>query len=187
LEKLKNYFEKIGFNGETLDKILDSFVLIEFKKGEYVVEEGKTSKYIGFVKSGMFQYYVLKDGEEKTSYVSIENTWLASLLSFISQTPSLENIRAITDGSIFLISKANLKILIDEVPDFKDFYIGLLEASICGIDASRQDLILLTAEQRYEKLMKEEPFLLQQIPLQYLASMLGVTPRHLSRIRGNIR
>jgi CRP/FNR family transcriptional regulator, anaerobic regulatory protein len=131
--------------------------------------------------------YILEDGEEKTSYVSIENTWLASLLSFISQTPSLENIRAITDGSIFLISKANLKILIDEVPDFKDFYIGLLEASICGIDSSRQNLIFHTAEQRYEKLMKEEPFLLQQIPLQYLASMLGVTPRHLSRIRSNIR
>jgi CRP/FNR family transcriptional regulator, anaerobic regulatory protein len=187
LEKLKNYFENIGFKGEDLIKILDSFILIEFKKGEYVVEEGKTSKYIGFIKSGMFQYYILEDGEEKTSYVSIENTWLASLLSFISQTPSLENIRAITDGSIFLISKANLKVLVNEIPEFKDFYIGLLEVSICGIDASRQNLILHTAEQRYEKLMKEEPFLLQQIPLQYLASMLGVTPRHLSRIRGNIR
>ncbi len=77
--------------------------------------------------------------------------------------------------------------LVNEVPGFKDFYIGLLESSICGIDSSRHDLIVLTAEQRYAKMLKHEPHLLQQIPLLHLASMLGVTPRHLSRIRGSIR
>ncbi len=177
----------MGFAGEELEKILSAFTLQVFKKNEFVVEEGKISKYIGFVESGMFQYYVVKDGEEKTSYISIENTFLASLLSFVSQTPALENIKALTDGSISLISRTNLKKLVDEIPSFKDFYIGLLEASICGIDASRHDLIVLSGEQRYEKMLKEEPHLLQRIPLQYLASMLGVTPRHLSRIRNNIR
>lgn len=177
----------MGFAGEDLEKILSVFTLQVFKKNDFVVEEGKISKSIGFVESGMFQYYVVKDGEEKTSYISIENTFLASLLSFVSQKPSLENIKALTDGSISLISRTNLKRLVDEIPSFKDFYIGLLEASICGIDASRHDLIVLTAEQRYEKMLTQEPHLLQQIPLQYLASMLGITPRHLSRIRNNIR
>ncbi|WP_428660352.1 Crp/Fnr family transcriptional regulator [Runella sp.] len=187
MEKLRKNFQMMGFAGEELEKILSAFTLQVFKKNEFVVEEGKISKYIGFVESGMFQYYVVKDGEEKTSYISIENTFLASLLSFVSQTPALENIKALTDGSISLISRTNLKKLVDEIPSFKDFYIGLLEASICGIDASRHDLIVLSGEQRYEKMLKEEPHLLQRIPLQYLASMLGVTPRHLSRIRNNIR
>jgi CRP/FNR family transcriptional regulator, anaerobic regulatory protein len=93
----------------------------------------------------------------------------------------------LTDSSISLISKAELKKLADEIPRFKDFYIGLLEASICGIVSTRHDLIVLSGEQRYEKMLREEPYFLQQIPLQYLASMLGVTPRHLSRIRNNIR
>lgn len=77
--------------------------------------------------------------------------------------------------------------LMNEIPAFKDFYIGLLEATLCGIDASRYDLIVLTAEERYEKMLTNEPHFLQQVPLQYLASMLGVTPRHLSRIRSKIR
>lgn len=186
MEKLWEYFEKNGFGDQDLKVILNLFTLQYFKKGDLVVEEGKVSQYIGIVESGMFQYFVSLDGEEKTSYVSVENTWMASLLSYISQAPSLENIRAVTDGSIFLISKPNLDKLVCEVPLFKDFYIKLLEHSICGIDASRHDLIVLTAEQRYAKLLKNEPHLLQQIPLQYLASMLGVTPRHLSRIRSSI-
>lgn len=185
--KVKKYFEAIGFAGDDLEKILTAFELQSFKKNDFIVEEGKTSRYIGFVETGMFQYYVIKDGEERTSYVSIENTFFASVLSFISEAPSLENIKALVDGSISMINKPNLKILVNEIPAFKDFYIGLLEASICGIDASRHDLIVLTAEQRYEKMLTNEPHLLQQIPLQHLASMLGVTPRHLSRIRSKIR
>jgi CRP-like cAMP-binding protein len=187
MEKVRKYFQEIGFEGESLDKISAAFTFQVFEKNDFVVEIGKTSRHIGFVESGLFQYYVIKDGEEKTTYVSIANTFFASLLSFVSEKPALENIKAITKGSISLISKTNLKQLVNEVPGFKDFYIGLLESSICGIDASRFDLIVLTAEQRYAKMLQTEPHLLQQIPLLHLASMLGVTPRHLSRIRNNIQ
>lgn len=185
--KVKKYFEAIGFAGDDLEKILSAFELKHFKKNDFIVEEGKTSKHIGLVETGMFQYYVIKDGEERTTYVSIANSFFSSVLSFISETPALENIKALVDGSISMISKQNLKMLVNEIPAFKNFYISLLESTICGIDASCHDLIVLSAEQRYEKMLKNEPHLLQQIPLQHLASMLGVTPRHLSRIRSNIR
>jgi CRP/FNR family transcriptional regulator, anaerobic regulatory protein len=187
MEKLTRYFSTLGFDGEELTNIVTAFKHQSFKKNEFVVQEGKISKHLGFVESGLFQYFVLKDGDERTTYISIENTFLASLKSFISETPALENVRALTDGSIFLISKTDLKRLIRDIPRFKEFYINLLENSLCGIDATRHDLIVLTAEQRYEKMLNEEPHLLQRIPLQYLASILGVTPRHLSRIRNNIR
>lgn len=187
MEKLKTYFESIGFAGADLDKVLCAFSLKEYKKNDFFVEAGKTSRHLGFVESGMFQYYVLKDGEERTTYVSIENTFVSSVMSFISETPAQESVRALTEGKIWLISRIDLKALAGEIPRFKDFYIALLEWAVCGIDSSRHDLIVLTAEQRYEKMLRQEPHLLQQIPLQYLASMLGVTPRHLSRIRNNIR
>lgn len=187
MEKLKNYFQSIGFAGESLEQILASFRLVEFKKNDPVVEEGKVARHLGFVESGMFQYYVIVDGEEKTTYINIENTFLASVSSFVRQQPARENIRALTDGKLSLISRSDLKKLVAEVPGFKDFYIQLLEFTVCGIDASRHDLIVLSGEERYAKMLREEPHLLQQIPLQYLASMLGVTPRHLSRIRAQVR
>ena len=187
MEKLQTYFEHIGFKGDDLQKVVSAFKRQLFQKNDLVVMEGRTSRYIGIVESGLFQYYVSKDGAEITSYVSVPDTWLASVMSFIGEKPALENIRALTNGSVFMISKTSLKSLVNEVPAFKDFYIVLLEQSICGIDASRHDLIVLTAEQRYEKLLQQEPHLLQQIPLQHLASILGITPRHLSRIRNSIR
>ncbi len=95
--------------------------------------------------------------------------------------------RALTASEVCLITRADLMNLVQQIPRFKDFYIRLLEWAISGIDSSRHDLIVLNAEQRYEKMLHQEPHMLQQIPLQHLASMLGVTPRHLSRIRKNIR
>lgn len=187
MEKLQSYFERIGFRGDDLDKVVSAFQRQTFQKDDLVVIEGKTSRYIGIVEEGLFQYFVIKDGLEITSYVSVPNTWLASVMSFVSEKPSLENIRALTAGSIFLISRINLKKLVEDIPAFKNFYIALLEQSICGVDESRHDLIVLTADQRYAKLLQKEPHLLQQIPLQHLASVLGITPRHLSRIRAGIR
>lgn len=187
MEKLRKYFGGIGFQDTDLDKVVGAFELKHFAKNELVVTEGITSRHIGFVDSGLFQYYVNKDGVEITSYVNVPNTWFASVMSFVAEKPSLENVRAISDGAIFLISKPNLRKLVDEIPGFKSFYIALLEQSIVGIDESRHDLIVLTADQRYAKLLRKEPHLLQMIPLQHLASMLGITPRHLSRIRASIQ
>ncbi len=187
MQTLKNQFEALGFAGEDLDKIMNTFTRKAYAKNDFFAEEGKVSRTLGFIEKGMFQYYVIKDGEERTTYVSIAGTFLSSVMSFVSETPARECVRALVPAEVFLITRTDLQRLVNEIPPFKDFYIRLLEWAISGIDSSRHDLIVLNAEQRYEKMLRQEPHLLQQIPLQHLASMLGVTPRHLSRIRGTIR
>jgi CRP-like cAMP-binding protein len=150
------------------------------------VKEGSVSTQIGFIEMGQFQYYsITEKGEEKTTYVSLSNTFVASLLTYLTETPARENIRALAKSILWVIDKKDIIELQNHIPSFKDFYIKLIEYQLCCIDNSRLDFITLTAEQRYEKFLKEEPELLQQVPLQYIASMLGITPRHLSRLRKN--
>jgi len=91
------------------------------------------------------------------------------------------------ETSLWIIEKPALLKLGEVIPSFKDFYIGILEWQICCIDESRLDAIMLSAKERYIKMLEKEPDLIQQIPLQFLASILGVTPRHLSRIGNEIR
>lgn len=184
MHTLQSYFAE--FDLALQDKILQFFQKRAFEKGDYFVQEGHTSHYLGFVESGAFQYFYNKDGNEITSYVSGENNFIASLASFLQEQPAKENIRALCEATVWQIHKKHFKELIAGSEVFKLFYIGLLEHLIVCIDGSRHDFIALNAEQRYEKMLNEEPHLLQQIPLQLLASILGVTPRHLSRIRKNI-
>lgn len=64
--------------------------------------------------------------------------------------------------------------------------LDLTEKQICLIDDYRIDLLILTPEERYQKLLATEPSLLQEVPLDYLASFLGISSRHMSRIRKNV-
>jgi CRP/FNR family transcriptional regulator, anaerobic regulatory protein len=186
LEKLLSQFLGGGVPVSEISPIADAFTFKKFNKGEYFTEEGKTSRYLAFITKGLFQYFYTKDGKEITTYVSGENTFLASVSSFYKQQPSKEYVRALVDSEVWQIHYDDLAKLKSGSEAFKSFYIGAMEQVVVGIDESRSKLIILTAEERYASLMKDEPALLQQIPLQYLASILGVTPRHLSRIRNNI-
>jgi CRP-like cAMP-binding protein len=187
MEKLKSYFQSAGFDEIDSEKIASHFKRQLFNAGEYFVKEGKISLQMGFIETGQLQYYSMNEkGEERTTYISLPHTFAASLLTYLTETPARENIRALTDATLWVIEKSDVLALQNQIPGFKDFYIQLIEWQICCIDKAKFDLITLTAEQRYEKVMREEPELLQQVPLQYIASMLGITPRHLSRLRKNI-
>ena len=184
---LKALFLQNGFREAEAETISLLFKKKIIRKNDFFIEEGKTSKHLAFISKGLFQYFYNKEGKEITTYISGENTFLASLGSFINQQPCKESIRAMIDSEIWMIHHKDLQILKLESEAFKSFYIDVLEHLLVCMDDSKTKLITLTAEERYEALLKEEPTLLQQIPLQYLATILGVTPRHLSRIRNNIR
>ncbi|KAB7727378.1 cyclic nucleotide-binding domain-containing protein [Rudanella paleaurantiibacter] len=182
-ESLTTYFQEAGFPESDADRIAGSFNPRPYRKGDLVLREGDTCRQLGLVDSGLFMFYMPVRGEERTTYVVGEGGFLASLWSFIGERPSAESIRCVRDGRVWLIEKADLLRLRDEVPGFADFYTAMLEREICCIEESRYDLIALTAEERYEKLLTQTPHVLQQIPLYFLAALLGITPRHLSRIR----
>lgn len=184
MEKLLSLFSGKGYPVVEISQIAEAFKCKEIKKGDYFVEEGKTSKYLAFINKGLFQYFYLKDGKEITTYVTGENTFLASLTSFYKKKPSREYVRALADAELWVINYDDLATLKASNEAFRTFYIAAMEDVM--VDESRSNLITLNAEERYATLMRDEPALLQQIPLQYLASILGVTPRHLSRIRNNI-
>jgi CRP-like cAMP-binding protein len=188
MEKLLQYFKSVGFGDKEAFEIASKFRFKEFDKGDMFVRSGTTSNSLAFLEEGILQYYSLdSQGDERTTYISLPNTFVASLLSLLNDMPARESIRALVPSKLWIITKQTLMQLKNEVHGFKDFYINLLEWQICCIDKGKFDLITLTAEQRYQRLLQEEPELLQQVPLQYIASMMNITPRHLSRLRRGIQ
>lgn len=187
MEALQYFLAAIGFSKPDIEKITSCFFFKHFEKGSYFSTEGSINQHLAFIENGAFQYYFNQEGNEITTYVVGENGFIASLLSVLQQKPAQENIRAITNADTWMIHKNDFDTLQDQVPGFKDFYIKILEGQIVCIDESRFGLLTQSAEERYQNLLEKEPQLLQQLPLQFLASTLGITPRHLSRIRNKIK
>jgi len=187
MEGLREFLQASGFDTDQQTAVIRQFHRRELSRGGLFVQAGRNSNELAFVEKGWFQFFCDRDGEEITTYTAGPTDFLVSLGSFLKQQPARESIRALADSIIWVIDKPAFTQLRHDLPPFEAFYVGVLEDQINCIEQSRYNLLTLTAEQRYQKLMDEEPHLLQEVPLQYLASILGVTPRHLSRIRGHIR
>ena len=91
------------------------------------------------------------------------------------------------DCELWVIDVETFNYLLKKNEAFNRFYFNLIEQQIFRIDDYRIDLLTLTPEERYKKLLNNENELLQKVPLHYLASFLGISSRHMSRIRKNIK
>jgi CRP-like cAMP-binding protein len=95
-------------------------------------------------------------------------------------------VECITDCEILRITNADLKKLIDESDCFKKFSLIIFEQAVSSAGLRANDLATLNAEQRYKKIITQQPQLIHNIPIQYIASYLGMKPESLSRIRRQI-
>jgi CRP-like cAMP-binding protein len=178
-------------NNDSLHKLMEeallSFSLLELRKNDYFVKENEICTYFCYVESGILQHSIEVLGEEKTSYLALKNSVTSSLNSFLLKKPSRKNVKAMADCRLWIVHLDTFKDLITNNKAFHQFYYNLIEKQICLIDDYRIDLLTLTPEERYKKLLTTEPKLLQEVPLHYLASFLGISSRHMSRLRRNIK
>ncbi|WP_084625999.1 Crp/Fnr family transcriptional regulator [Flavobacterium soli] len=170
-----------------LEKSKDAFTFLSLKKNDFFVKEGEVCHYFCYVESGILQHSIMVDDEEKTTYLALRNSVTSSLNSFLFNKPSRKNIKAISDCGLWIVDLKTFKNLIENNEAFHQFYYNLIEKQLCLIDDYRIDLLTLSPEERYHKLLSTEPKLLQEVPLHYLSSFLGISSRHMSRIRKNIK
>lgn len=153
-------------------------------KNEFFIKEGAICKKVGFVISGIFRtFYYSNLGDEVTYCFTFSNNLLSAYSSFITGTGTPENIQAITDCELLLFSKEDFEALVKTNPKWLLFSKIIAEQQYIEMEKRVFTLQKEKAEVRYLNLLKEHPEYLQEIPLQYIASFLGITQRHLSRIR----
>jgi CRP-like cAMP-binding protein len=183
---LKNIINNSSFD-EFLPEIQEHFTELKLTRNSYLAESGKVCTSFCFIESGILQHSSIILGEEKTTYLGLKNTCTSSLKSFLKNTASRKSIKALSDCNLLVIDVLYFNKLLKKNVAFKEFYYNLIENQIFLIDDYRIDLLTLTPEDRYKKLLTNEPKLLQEVPLHYLASFLGISSRHMSRIRKNIK
>lgn len=147
-----------------------------------------TENHISFIETGVVRLYIPKDNPEKeiTFGFSFKNQFISAYDSFLTQTPSVYQLQALTETTILSITHSDLQSVYAETQIGN--LIGRLTAERLFLIKSKreQQLLNLTAEERYLKLFQERPELLKIIPLKYISSYIGVTAQALSRIRKRV-
>lgn len=181
---LKLITSKVALTNNEIVLCKQYFEPVLFPKNHIIEEEGKIPKYLYFVVSGFLRLFHYNDlGDEVTTHINCPPGFITSYVNFAHQTKSNENVECITECELLKISKKNLDILTNESNTIKDFSIYVFQESIAYNETRSRELATLNAEQRYLKILENYPAIIQNVPLQYIASFLGINPKSLSRIR----
>lgn len=158
-----------------------------FPKNSILEEEGKIPTYLYFIVSGFVRlFHYNENGDEVTTHINCPPGFITSYSNFSNSQQSDENLECITECELLRITKPNLDLLSKQSDSFKDFSIFVFQESLSYNENRSKELATLTAEKRYLKLIENYPEMLRHVPMQYIASFLGMNPKSLSRIRKQI-
>ena len=118
--------------------------------------------------------------------MTFPNNFITAYSSFISSEKTFENIHALTDTEVLVIKKNDLLKLSSTSANWLKFSNYFSEQSYILMEKRLLILQMESAEKRYNDLMSNHPEMIQYVPLKYIASYLGITQRHLSRLRKKI-
>lgn len=182
------YFGSFGlFDDEEVKRVVQLFERKKLNKHDCFVSEGESCTAIAFIQSGIFRsHYQADDGTEHTFCFRFPNQLMAPYSAFITGGPSVETMQAITDAEILVAKVDRIRALIDTNPKWVQFLKRHAEHEYIELEKRFFQFQRDSATKRYHALLTNQPDYVRQIPLQYLASYLGVTQRHLSRIRAAI-
>jgi CRP-like cAMP-binding protein len=184
-DKLKIVLKMFAdFDEHELDKILGCFKPKTVTKNSILLNEGSICKEFYFINTGCIRtFFIDKNGHEKTRYVMLENHIGTALTSFISNKPSIELIEALDDTELLAINHSDFYHFNKEMNNWKNFYQRILEMAYSFQNKKIEQLVTLTAKQRYDNVLKENPILIQRLSNRVLASYLDIREETLSRLK----
>lgn len=180
----QHFNEHISLPKDAYIDLEDRLIKKTIKKKEYLIKEGKTIKYLPFIKRGLLVNYRLdSNGNTHVMQIRYTGTWLGDLYSFFSNNPTHFNIKAFQDTELLLINHETFDYISKEYPVFEKFFrIGIQNAYSQTLNQI-YNIHSQSAEKRYQELIKNIPTIIDDIPHYMIASYLGIKPQSLSRIR----
>lgn len=171
------------------DKYLEFQQRQEVPAKTTLLAEGKVSQNYIFIEKGCVRLFFNDNGNDKTVQFLFENEGLTSFDSFVNNTPSAFTIETIEPSIVYLLPKQYVTQLMGELSREPGFMQMILQ-----ISSQRQthyinefvSFIRDRPEERYQNLLKSRPHIVQRVPQHYIASYLGISTVHLSRIKSKL-
>jgi len=158
----------------------------EYPKGKVLVKPDTTCNYFYFIEKGLTRTYYIKGGKDITDWISAENSFAVSIISFITRKPDRRGIELLEPSVLLSMHFDDLENLCAKFHDIERLTRHLVSSGLVQLQQKFDELHFASALQRYQTLMNTNPTLIQRVPLGMIASYLGITQETLSRIRAQV-
>lgn len=184
LRSFKQRLNGLGILSEhTWTSFSERLEYVQYPKSAAITTAGSTEQWIYFILKGAVRVFVISEGREVVTNFRFDNQFTSSLTSFLTQSPSQYFLHTMAETTALRFHYTSLQEMYKNHIDLNVLGRVLMEQLLIDKRQRELDFLTLSADKRYQKLLEEHPEYVQNIPLKYIASFLGVTPESLSRIR----
>lgn len=166
-----------------LQAVANMFQIKSIPKGEILLHTNKKCNHMHFILSGYIRVFVETAAKEVTQWIASKGYFLTDLSSFIFDKPARWTLQTLTDVELFSIAKSDYDSIKDIIPTWPDIERLFILHCFTTMEDRVFSHLSMSAEERYQHFFTHNKELFNQVPLQYIASMLGMTAETFSRIR----
>ena len=186
MNELENYLSSFfGISKIKVAEISTFFDETRVEKGEIIQRTGRHQLNLSFIKSGYIRIFAedIRGEKEVTQWISGPASFITDLSSLYFGMAARRNFQTLTPCVLYSISESNFKKIGHHIENWDTLEKLFIAKCFMTIEDRVFGLLSMTAEERYKMFFEYDPDIFNQVPLQFIASMLGMTPETLSRIR----
>ncbi len=185
MEPLRNAMRQmISVTDEELETFLSKCTVKTFKRLSALSKPCYVPNEIFFLQKGIIRVIITDSrGTEHTIHFAIENQFIADYSSFLLRQPSLYTLQALEETEAVVLPRAAIEWGYENMRQGDK--LGRLVAEFYFIyqDNRVKNLYARSPKERYDSIADVFPNIHNRAPQHMIASYLGITPVHLSRLK----
>ncbi len=184
MTELEQYIQSFfGVERSDLQVIASMFKPEKLNKGDFYLKTGRQCDKLSFISSGLLRVYAQAGEKEVTQWISSKGYFVTDLYSLVFGQAARWNIQSLSEVELYTIRKKDYESIGLLVPEWHRLEKLFIAKCFTMLEDRVFRHLSMSAEERYKAFFSQNKELFNQVPLQYIASMLGMTPETFSRIR----
>lgn len=176
--------QMIQVTEEELDNFLSQTTTNVFKRNELISHSETVPHDIFFLNKGLIRVLITDNqGAEHTVHFAMENQFIADYSNFILEQPAMYSLQAIEETEVVVLPRSAIEWGYTHMREGQKMGRLIAEFYFIYKDDRIKNMYLRTARERYENITEVFPLIHSRVPQHMIASYLGITPIHLSRLK----
>lgn len=185
MEQIRQVMKQmINITEEELNTFIGQTVSKTFKRQEIVSRPNTIPNEIFFINKGLIRVLITDhEGTEHTIHFALENQFIADYSNFLQKQPSFYSLQAIEETQVVILPRAAIEWGYENLKGGQKLGRLIAEFYFIYQDDRIKNMYARTPKQRYDSITEVFPNIHNRVPQHMIASYLGITPVHLSRLK----